>query len=492
MLIWPEPGRVLDDARENGKKLSREAARVQGVALSEARAKAREFLGHREIDKPLVATGHQAELYHPGVWVKNAFIHSAAKRLGGEAYHFAVDTDAPKHLHLRWPGASRPITDDDRLTTAAWTGLLAAPTPQHLSYVQVNFDEAAGAWPFEPAIDPFFESLRRLSLESPDLASAIVNSSHLLEWDLGLRHHVLLTGSMWNAEPYLLYVHHIAARAREFAGAYNAALAAYRQRHGIRTNARPMPDLRLAEDEVELPFWVDDLENGERARGAARRVNGQWQIEAGGAPFGLNPAAEGWDAARRLAEWCRRGRVRITPRALTLTMYLRLFVADQFVHGIGGGRYDQVTDEVVAKFFGVEPPSFSVTTATLYFPLAAGQRRINLRPLWQESRRVRHGLLSPAKRELVAAIDAAPRGSRQRREAFFEMHRKLAAESNAPAVREWERKLREAEQESQRQTVLFDRELFFAIQPRDRLLGMIERYDGAFEGEVHAIASGNE
>jgi len=45
------------------------------------------------------------------------------------------------------------------------------------------------------------------------------------------------------------------------------------------------------------------------------------------------------------------------------------------------------------------------------------------------------------------------------------MHQKLAAESNSAAVQEWERRLRDAEHESLRQKVLFDRELFFAIQP---------------------------
>jgi hypothetical protein len=44
------------------------------------------------------------------VWVKDALINSIATKLNGAAYHVAVDTDAPKHLHLRWPGESIPIT----------------------------------------------------------------------------------------------------------------------------------------------------------------------------------------------------------------------------------------------------------------------------------------------------------------------------------------------------------------------------------------------
>ena len=61
------------------------------------------------------------------------------------------------------------------------------------------------------------------------------------------------------------------------------------------------------------------------------------------------------------------------------------------------------------------------------------------------------------------------------------MHQKLASESNGPSARQWEQKLRDAEQESHRQSALFDRELFFAIQPRDRLSTMIEWYDKSFK-----------
>jgi len=60
------------------------------------------------------------------------------------------------------------------------------------------------------------------------------------------------------------------------------------------------------------------------------------------------------------------------------------------------------------------------------------------------------------------------------------MHRRLAAESNGPAVQEWERRFLEIQRESLRQRELFDRELFFAIQPRDRLEQMIDRCSTAF------------
>src|SRR3989442_12865445 len=73
----------------------------------------------------------------------------------------------------------------------------------------------------------------------------------------------------------------------------------------------------------------------------------------------------------------------IRPRALTLTAFTRLCLADLFVHGVGGGRYDRVTDAVIREYFGLEPPAYAVTTATMHLPLQgydAGEERQAVRP----------------------------------------------------------------------------------------------------------------
>src|SRR5687767_13372499 len=143
MLIWPSPEQVLHDARANHARLSRESgATIQNVPLHEVRKRLRAFVGHDDA-RPMLASGHQTELYHPGVWSKDALINAAGRRIDGSAYHVAVDTDAPKHLVLRWPGGSAPVTDDPNLTTAAWCGLLEAPSPAHLQRVAMRFGEAA-------------------------------------------------------------------------------------------------------------------------------------------------------------------------------------------------------------------------------------------------------------------------------------------------------------------------------------------------------------
>src|SRR5687767_3481431 len=191
-LIWPAAGELLRQTAENQRTLATSGAKLQGVSLAELRAAQRRWIGHREDDQPLIATGHQTELYHPGVWVKDVLINALAKKAGGGAWHLGVDTDAPKHLHLRWPGASMAITDDPDLLTAGWTGLLDGPTPAHVGDIEVALREAAAEWDFVPLAGEFLSSLKRLGLEQPPLSAALTNATHQLDWGLGLRHHALV------------------------------------------------------------------------------------------------------------------------------------------------------------------------------------------------------------------------------------------------------------------------------------------------------------
>ena len=53
---------------------------------------------------------------------------------------------------------------------------------------------------------------------------------------------------------------------------------------------------------------------------------------------------------------------------MTTTLFARLLLADMFIHGLGGGKYDELTDSLMRDFYGIEPPSFLVLTGTLRLP----------------------------------------------------------------------------------------------------------------------------
>jgi hypothetical protein len=94
---------------------------------------------------------------------------------------------------------------------------------------------------------------------------------------------------------------------------------------------------------------------------------------------------------------------------LTTTLFARLCFADLFVHGIGGAKYDQMTDRIVARFFGLAAPDFLTMSATLQLPVPGlpvqpedeSRLRRQLRELDYNSDRHLPAGLSPAQARLV-------------------------------------------------------------------------------------------
>jgi hypothetical protein len=475
LVIWPDPIQILSDAVENHRRLSN-----WDSPLAELRQKQRETLKLTH-DRPAIATGHQTELFHPGVWAKLAMIDAAARAIDADCIFAAVDSDAPKHLQLRWPGKSRPITDDPRLASAQWCGMLDSPTVSHLQQLKSSLQADADKWSFTPLIGELLDDLEHQASKTPSLSAALTASMYRMDWSLGLRHQSIVTSRLWNNEPYLSFVHHLLSNGDSFAFIYNSALGEYRQAHGIDNPGRPMPDLQISENSCEVPFWLDDLGNNIRHRATVRGRAGQWRLEVQGDAFNISPNPDLAASAQQLQQFLRRHNLRLAPRALTLTMYLRLFVVDQFVHGIGGGRYEQVNDRVLSRFFGIDPPAFCVTTATLYFPAAVGHQRACVPCVAHEGHRLRHAVMGDAKMEMVREIQGLPRRSVQRQRIFTQMHDRLAETVRIhPSIGDWQRRMGLALRQSVDEQGMFDRELFYAIQPKERLEGLIGKYQDRF------------
>ena len=116
--------------------------------------------------------------------------------------------------------------------------------------------------------------------------------------------------------------------AEEFREAFNRALDDYSQEFKFRFKNFPFPKL----EQGELPFWV--IKEGKRSR----------------------LFKDAFDPAKEPAI--------IFPRASTLTIFLRLYKSDLFIHGVGGANYDWVSDRVIERFFGKAPPLYAVVSGT--------------------------------------------------------------------------------------------------------------------------------
>jgi hypothetical protein len=153
---------------------------------------------------------------------------------------------------------------------------------------------------------------------------------------------------------------------------YNRSLVEYRRAYRVRSTKHPAPDLATDGDWLEAPFWMWTAADPRRKRVFVRRDQKRLvltdragtQIELPGTPEGDNAVA-----AQVLAELPAR-EIKLRTRALITTLWARLALSDAFLHGIGGAKYDQLTDRIFERFFGVAAPAYLTVTATLRLPIA--------------------------------------------------------------------------------------------------------------------------
>jgi hypothetical protein len=187
------------------------------------------------------------------------------------------------------------------------------------------------------------------------------------------------------------------------------------------------------------------------------------------------------DAWRELEE---RG-FKVRSRALTNTLYARVFLTDLFVHGIGGGKYDELTDELIRRFYEFEPPGYLVLSATLLLPLLAfpatpddcGRLARELRDLTYNPQRHldRATLSEPAVWELTemkrALMARQPSEPRERRVRFHEL--RALTEQLRPwvsdRIRGLEEELALCEQQLWANLVLRRRDYAFCLYPESAL-----------------------
>jgi hypothetical protein len=259
---------------------------------------------------------------------------------------------------------------------------------------------------------------------------------------------------------------------------YNAAVRGYRRRRGLRSVRHPAPDLVRDGEWLEAPFWACRAESPRRERLFVRWQPGGWQLRAGDA---IGPAwSSGADPA--ILNRFERDGFRIRTRALTTTLIARLLVCDLFLHGIGGAKYDAVTDEIMARLFGVEPPEFLVVTGTLRLPLslfpsdrlaAARLKRMVRAVEWNPQR-----WLDAERRAKHAALASWQPTTRAERRERFRQLRELNAKLR-PMVRDaWARAVldaQRAEREAQANEILSRRDYSFVLYPEAKLRAFFAR-----------------
>ncbi len=277
-------------------------------------------------DRPIIMSGHQAQVWHPGILSKYLAASAGAQALAAHPVWLVVDQDTGEPTQFRYAiegedggrrgGAcdlSASPNPDTGARSNAPTGLrpatpiaLNVPTPLHTIASALTAHQDAGALSAQihasvqdllaPIAGPI-QSVSALSISRTDLFSELVERMR--------------------ADP---------GACQE---AYNLGVASV-PRSGVRP-LRPGDERSGA----ELPLWS--------IRGGVRRPASASDLDT------LAPEE-------------------LAPRGLMMTGLVRMAGCDLFIHGLGGGVYDRVTDAWLARWIGERSPAPSVVVSATLRP----------------------------------------------------------------------------------------------------------------------------
>jgi hypothetical protein len=480
---------ILDKSLNHWRQISRtevvELAQnySQSLALTPAKI---------NTESPLVVTGHQAQFYHCGILIKYFLADFLARSFGTCPINLIVDSDLPKNISLNLPAQSENGLAQHSLNWQA---------------VDPNLEMEQQQIPTKEQMDQWLDQLASLELsthlrERAEIISPVVKKSyhkandlvefytlinHGLARPLSLHWLELPVSRFGQTESFQAFASDLIMNCDRSHQHYNDALTGYRRENKVKNPAQPLPNLAENETAVEMPFWI--FRPGKPRQPLwVRQQSDQIMLSDGQKELvTVDKSIESMRQCFKLQN------ISLRPRAITLTIFIRLFFADYFIHGIGGALYDQVTDRFIRTFYNCEPPAFATASATLRLPfngdtvedieLALQTSRHRQRDLRYNPQRFISTDHSEDVNQREALIGESnrlrqERGSPQRRgQVFREIHEvnTSMAKKNIAAnqqVEQEEQRLRKQLNDAQ---IMADREYFFGLFDPEVLNDLLQR-----------------
>ncbi len=310
-----------------------------------------------DLNAPVVASGHQPSMFHPGIALKTMALTEISKRLLANTLFISVDFD-----EFSAETVSAPVKRDGRLVREAHilfpqtgkTVFESAVSPDKESLLfnlRSLANQMEGDMSEKPvtALKRFIAKLETKDLPQDDFTSMAIAMRRV--WlDQTTSPYEIPVSMICASESFIVYALDIIERIENFTTIFNGNLDKYRKAHKLRYKANPFPDLKSEGDWREAPFWVVTDLGRERLYVRKREGHSELRGEGGGV-FSVYDLKSGG--------------IRIRPRAITLSMFMRLFVCDYFLHGVGGAKYDSVTDAIIRDFYQITPPAYACVSASI-------------------------------------------------------------------------------------------------------------------------------
>ena len=358
--------RLLEAAQRYVLRLS-DVAQASGVTVPQTAV-----LTCDPANQPIIMTGHQPVIFHAGLAFK---YHCTEQAALGTAIGVAVniDTDEGDPGNFLYPQTDPEVKQSEsrqlKLASASFcesTSLCGSVPLLPADQLEQRI-ESIGTELSLTTESPTHKQFQQISEDYCRLANAGVlaaeaNSIVRRSRGIGSRLLELPLSAICCFPEILKLTASVLQNSESFAEAYNDSLKKYREIHRIHNQANPFPDLQSGPEGTELPFWAMNVDSQSRQPLFVRTVNGVTTLFAESKAVATVPCGEVVDALNNLLM---QG-FQIIPRGGLITTFLRLLLADLFVHGTGGGHYDQFATAFIRSWWKVEPSPFVIASASQF------------------------------------------------------------------------------------------------------------------------------
>ena len=328
----------------------------------------------------IIVTGHQPTWHHCGIFAKNIIIDKFARQTSGIAVQLILDHDICN------TSMSLPEYDND--------GLLRFKTI-HLEEKHRNIPLELRPVPSKERLREFIDSVLKTgnsfcsdiwcqNLQSvlneaescKNIADLITQLQAWLNRAFGLEIIYLPVSLMSQSDSFAGFVCSAICEAVDFVRIYNKAIKDKRQTD----NLKPNQTIRILKtdylnNKIELPFWLVS-KTGKRASLYVSLNDRNLRIGTADKIVGTIDSSGG--KKLHLLEILRKNKCVIRPKAVTLTLFARLYLAELFVHGTGAENYEYITDRLIEDYYKISNVNFGVATATMTLPVGTGNQNLEI------------------------------------------------------------------------------------------------------------------
>ena len=262
-ILEPPADRVGRLLADNRAIIDRSDYDVQGIRLADLAAQARGQLiaaalaytrQYRDVPDPIadpagiLLAGHQPEIFHPGVWLKNFVLHRLAQRHDAVAVNLVIDSDTIKTSSLRVPGgtAAKPRTGVVLFDKPSGEIPFQARAIQDFDLF-ASFGRRAAERLSPLVANPMLSEFWPLAVEGArrtrNLGQSLSQARHQWEGRWGLSTLEIPQSLVCCLPAFHQLTAHLIAHLPRLWDVYNSALAEYRQQHHIRSHSHPAPEL---------------------------------------------------------------------------------------------------------------------------------------------------------------------------------------------------------------------------------------------------------